>query len=143
MALIFFMSHQPGGESGAFSRMVLEFLASCGFDLRSWFGDHAFWVVRKAAHFSEYFILYFLVAWALAHRTIVWPKTGYMALSIAILYAASDEVHQLFIPKRVGDIVDVGIDSLGALFAISLHALARKATHSPTQLAVSREIQDK
>ena len=49
MGMIFYMSSQPGGESGAFSRLVLEWFAGIGLDLRALFGEHAFWVIRKTA----------------------------------------------------------------------------------------------
>ncbi|MEM0996543.1 MAG: VanZ family protein [Bacteroidota bacterium] len=122
MALIFLMSHQPGGDSGNLSRLILEYLASWGIDLRAWFGDHAFWVIRKMAHFTEYFILYLLVA-------IGWgnfARNKWYILGFCMLYAASDEFHQLFIPGRVGDIGDVMIDSTGAFFGLIIIALVRR-----------------
>lgn len=113
MVLIFLFSNQPGGESGNFSKIVLEWLASFGLDFRVWFGENAFFVIRKLAHFTEYFILFslFLLAWGNIQRN------GLRILLVTVVYAASDEFHQLFIPGRVGDWVDVGIDSLGALAA--------------------------
>lgn len=136
MVLIFSMSHQPGGESGAFSKLVLEFLASWGLDLRVWFGDNAFWVIRKMAHFTEYFILFNLIALGLG-RTVAWPRMGFIALGITTLYAATDEFHQLFIPKRVGDLLDVGVDSLGAATGLFLHFLFRLAFRRSNQPPVS------
>lgn len=122
MGMIFFMSHQKGGQSGAFSRLVLEFLAGWGLDLRVWFGDHAFWVIRKMAHFTEYFILFFLMDFGLSGWK-PWNKRKWWSLLGTVLYAASDEFHQLFIPGRVGDWQDVGIDSLGAGFGFVLKSL--------------------
>jgi VanZ family protein len=120
MAMIFFFSHQPGGESGAFSKWVLDQLASIGLDLRAWFGEHAFVVVRKAAHAFEYFVLCGLLLLAL--RRTPWPRRGWWALALACAYACSDEFHQRFIPLRVGDIQDVLIDSLGAAMMLGLFA---------------------
>ena len=37
---------------------------------------------------------------------------------VGVLYAASDEFHQSFVPGRSPSIVDVGIDSLGVLTGI-------------------------
>ena len=42
---------------------------------------------------------------------------GY-AWIFCILYAMSDEFHQLFVPGRSGEIRDICIDSLGALLGI-------------------------
>ncbi|KRG11726.1 hypothetical protein ACA29_15155, partial [Lederbergia galactosidilytica] len=37
---------------------------------------------------------------------------------ITTIYAATDELHQAFIPNRTGSFWDVGLDSLGALLAL-------------------------
>lgn len=119
MGLIFFMSHQQGGGSGRLSRMILEWFASFGLDLRVLFGENAFWVIRKMAHFTEYFILFLLVNLAL-RQYWEWKKRRWRVLLVCFLYAASDEFHQLFIPGRVGDVLDVTIDTLGASTAMLL-----------------------
>ena len=102
--------------------------------------------LRKAAHFTEYLLL----AVALRHgfvrllreRSAGGPDNGQAenaksvpperemllscgaALLIAVLYAASDEFHQSFVPGRSCMLGDVGIDSLGALAGILLCLLA-------------------
>jgi VanZ family protein len=121
MLIIFLFSSQPGGGSGALSRLIMEYLAQIGIDFQAWFGEHAVWVIRKIAHFSIYFILFSLLQWPL--RTIrPWPKAGWLALFGTFLYACSDEFHQLFVPGRVGDLLDVLIDSSGGLAAFLLLA---------------------
>lgn len=124
MGMIFYMSSQPGGDSGAFSRMVLEWLAGIGLDLRLLFGDNAFFVIRKMAHFTEYFILFLLLDFALA-QALPWPRRRWWAIGLVFLYACSDEFHQLFIPRRVGDFADVLVDTLGGAFALFLRQLLR------------------
>jgi VanZ family protein len=119
MALIFFMSSQPGGQSGNLSRLILEYLASIGIDMQAWFGDNAFWVIRKLAHFGEYFILFWLVLFGWGD----FRRNKWKILLLCILYAASDEFHQLFVPGRVGDWGDVAIDSTGAFTALGIRAL--------------------
>jgi len=42
------------------------------------------------------------------------------ALLICVLYAASDEIHQLFIAGRSGEVRDVLIDSAGASIGIGI-----------------------
>lgn len=42
-------------------------------------------------------------------------KMFIIAVSCTILYGASDEIHQLFVPGRVSSIIDLFFDSLGAL----------------------------
>ena len=47
------------------------------------------------------------------------PKIQFvLSWIIVCIYAITDEIHQLFIPGRAGRIVDVYIDSLGALIGM-------------------------
>ena len=41
-----------------------------------------------------------------------------VSLLICVIYALSDEIHQLFIIGRSGNIIDVLIDSLGSIIGI-------------------------
>ena len=76
------------------------------------------YVLRKLAHMSEYAILALLLRRATASDPA--------ALALAVTYAATDEVHQLFVRGRHGSPVDVGIDAVGAL--IGLYAVRRWST---------------
>jgi VanZ family protein len=40
-----------------------------------------------------------------------------VALLVTVCYGISDEVHQLFVPRRAAELADVMADSLGALLA--------------------------
>ena len=44
-------------------------------------------------------------------------KRWYIALVFCFFYAVSDEVHQLFIPRRSFQITDILIDTIGASIA--------------------------
>ena len=96
MGLIFFLSAQPDLDSGLGT-----------VDL----------ILRKLAHMTEYALLTVLWAWAL--RPVTRLNIAIAAV-IAVLYAASDEYHQTFVPGRAGTIVDVLIDSVGVAIAIAL-----------------------
>jgi len=82
---------------------------------------------RKCAHLTEYAILAMLLWRALQKpvrndpRPWSW-KTAGITLLIVMLYAASDEIHQLFVPTRTAHVTDVMIDTLGG--AIGLLAIA-------------------
>jgi VanZ family protein len=67
-------------------------------------------VLRKLAHFTEYAILGALLARA--------TRRSWVALVLAALYAASDEVHQTFVEGRHGAVRDVAIDTVGALVGV-------------------------
>lgn len=70
--------------------------------------------IRKAAHFSEYALLAVLWVVPLGCITNANKKRMVAALLLSILYAASDEIHQLFVPGRDGNVKDVLIDTAGA-----------------------------
>ena len=74
-------------------------------------------IVRKAAHFTEYFILGTLMFFTLKEYGI---KGILIPIIVCVLYAASDEIHQLFVDGRSGNIIDVFIDSCGSTLAILL-----------------------
>lgn len=117
MAIIFYLSHQPATSSNKLSSGITEWiigmvegvLPNLNFDLRAL--NH---IIRKNAHFIAYFILGLLVVNA--------KKRIYLAFLICVLYAISDEFHQLFVPGRAGQIKDVFIDSAGALTGILVYS---------------------
>lgn len=84
--------------------------------------------VRKAAHMSEYALLALLVFNALRALGMAGGKKRYaLSLLLVAAYAASDEIHQLFIPGRSGQLWDVLIDTAGGLIMLCLIRLIRRA----------------
>lgn len=74
--------------------------------------------IRKGAHLGVYFILGFLV-FRLIRTYISQPsKTFFISFFLVVLYAATDELHQYFVPNRTGIIDDVILDSIGGLLGI-------------------------
>jgi VanZ family protein len=74
--------------------------------------------VRKAAHVTEYAIFSILVYRALQGDRRGWRwKRAAAAVAICLLYAATDEFHQVFVPSRGPSPKDVAIDTTGALVA--------------------------
>jgi VanZ family protein len=92
---------------------ILRFLmpwASAG-TIAHWHG-----LVRKAAHFTNYAVLFWLlVSGPLRSRP-------YVAFGLCVIYAMFDETHQIFVPGRTPTLYDVALDSTGALFSRFLHA---------------------
>ncbi|MDQ5988305.1 MAG: hypothetical protein CSYNP_04065 [Syntrophus sp. SKADARSKE-3] len=77
-------------------------------------------LLRKTAHAAEYFILGILFFYAFRGHTIQkWRLqwTLYAVIGV-LLYAASDELHQIFVSSRTASLADVGIDSAGAIFSL-------------------------
>ncbi len=71
--------------------------------------------LRKLGHFTEYFVLSILVGRALRGDGGVRPRHVAMAVTLAALYAITDEAHQHFVPGRTAAPGDVAIDVLGAV----------------------------
>lgn len=74
--------------------------------------------IRKAAHFSEYALLAVLWAAPMGYFIESNRKRMLTALLLCFAYAVSDEIHQLFVPGRDGNIKDVLIDTAGAGFGV-------------------------
>lgn len=89
MGLIFFLSAQSGLPK-----------VETDFDL----------VLRKAAHMTEYGLLWTAWLWGLRGPR---PAAARWALGIALAYAVSDEVHQSFVATRHPSPFDVAIDAAG------------------------------
>ncbi len=69
-------------------------------------------VLRKIAHFCEYAVLGGLLLRALGRELV--------AVAAGALYAASDELHQHFVPGRHAAFRDVAIDAAGVVAGVLL-----------------------
>jgi VanZ family protein len=85
-------------------------------------------VLRKCAHITEYGILTALLIRAfrmtrsqLSRKAIFWTSG-----IVATLYAASDEIHQRFVPSRGPSLHDVFIDVGGVLICLYAFHLKEK-----------------
>lgn len=134
MVLIFCFSAQPAEESSEVSGSVAYRLVRLAD--RLWEEDFSEqqclsyaeiidYPVRKAAHMTEYAILG-LLAYAFLWNFQKIRKNSYLlAVMLTALYAATDEIHQLFVPGRAGRFSDVCIDTTGALAGLLLLAVFR------------------
>ena len=72
-------------------------------------------LVYKLAHVLAYAVLSWLWWRALSpNRQVTWPVLS-VTVGLATLYGVSDEIHQLFVPGRHGQLADVLFDMAGAL----------------------------
>lgn len=115
MLLIFLMSNQPGEVSSKQSDLVIKIFSLVGIDLNSYLGSIATFIVRKAAHFTEYFILYSLSIRVLKQYIEI-KRARIYCLLIVLGYAITDEIHQYFVPGRAMALRDVLIDFSGGIF---------------------------
>lgn len=125
MILIFYFSAQNGVESSDISLRAGRWIGSMVYsDFKEWtdeeqliFAKRIEVVVRKGAHATEYAVLAFLILLAMDRKK--WA----VSFAITTLYAVSDEIHQLFIPGREGKVMDVLIDSMGAIAGVGLYLI--------------------
>jgi VanZ family protein len=81
-------------------------------------------VIRKSAHFTEYFIFSLLLLHALrAGRRDFGLRWALTVILIVAGYAALDEFHQSFVPGRGPAVSDVLLDTTGGAAAQLLVAL--------------------
>lgn len=109
MAVIFVASATPGDE-----------LPNAGrFDV----------VLKKGGHFLGYALLGAAYLRGLAWRRRTANRDAAVAILLALLYAASDEIHQAFTPGRTPAVRDVLLDGVGA--AVGAAAWARRRLKPP------------
>ena len=103
MAAIFYLSDQQKQDIPAFGTWDL--------------------LIKKGSHFSAYVVH---VSACPARNT-----QPLLALLLAVAFAASDEYHQSFVPGRHGTVVDVLIDSVGALTCASHATVVARNANRP------------
>ncbi|MGC2831952.1 MAG: VanZ family protein [Candidatus Acidiferrum sp.] len=78
-------------------------------------------LIRKSAHFTEYFIFCILLyrGFRGGHKGWRW-SWGFSALIVAGGYSIMDEIHQAFVASRGASPYDSLLDSIGAFFAFAV-----------------------
>ncbi len=126
--LIFFFSSQNGEESTKTSSGVVKFILSIFIPSFSTLVEEEqvllireySHLIRKLAHFSEFMYLGFTAFSYLStkEKKIQILKRGLIAFIFGVIYAISDEVHQIFTSSRGPSARDVLIDSSGVFTGV-------------------------
>ncbi len=115
MCVIFYLSHQEASESSQLSNSLIskifEFIGVL-IPVK---------VIRKTAHACEFCLLAFLFSNSFTLSEI--KKWHIFSFVSTVLYACTDEIHQIFIPGRAGRFSDILIDAAGALIGIAVYFL--------------------
>ena len=111
--IIFSFSLQNGEESSQLSGGVVAWIVEliCPEDFAH--TELLEFFIRKAAHFTEYFILGGLLS--VTVREAKWSKPVLLPWGLGTVVACCDETIQLFSDGRAGQITDVMLDSSGVL----------------------------
>lgn len=120
MILIFMFSHQTGSESSGLSSQIVLWIQTYLHIPISEF------IVRKAAHMSEYALLTLTLIYGFYKNHYPIQKIMIYSLICTFLYACSDEMHQLFIGGRAGQFTDVLIDTCGGCLTIIFYDVLTK-----------------
>ena len=81
--------------------------------------------VRKTAHFTLYFLLGLTYISLLKEFNLNDKKLLIYTIIFVFIYACSDEIHQLFVPGRSGEITDVLIDTTGGIVSSFIYTVFR------------------
>ncbi len=116
MIFIFIMSHSNGLESENQSNFIVNFINNI---LKLENTEVIGIIIRKLAHLFEYFVLGILMFNCLKGYNI--KRIILISLVLCSIYAITDEIHQLYIPGRSGNLIDVMIDAVGSVIGIILY----------------------
>lgn len=128
ITLIFLLSAEGAHDSKSRSGVIVGFLKdSLDTDLAE---DFLSFLTRKAAHIIAYFILGVLLHSIIKTYKLTTKRTIVLCIVLACFYAISDEIHQLFIPGRSGEIRDVFIDTIAASAGVGMYYISSKIRHN-------------
>lgn len=121
MAVIFAFSSQDKAQSTEVSNAAVEVVY--GADKVGSFIPTV--IIRKAAHFLEYAalgaLLYFGISMMNKNKSIKFRIV--VSTFVGAVYAATDELHQYFVPGRAAMLSDVLLDSCGVIFGVLCAAM--------------------
>jgi len=123
MVFIFYMSSQDSGDSsstssGFLSKLYVIYKIFGKLSLADYLNEYAH-LIRKLAHFTEFGILgvfFYLNIIEIKNR-----KSIVDSVLWTMIYAISDEIHQLFVPGRACSIIDMIIDTCGGICFIFVY----------------------
>lgn len=129
MIFIFMFSAQNADKSSKTSSGVVKKIASAVYPdfkekseaEKEEITEKLSYPVRKLAHFSIFFVLSVISYFAFATYNFFGLGIGRLISPIfCIIYAVTDEIHQLFVIGRSCEIKDMLIDSSGILLAFAI-----------------------
>ena len=127
MGLIFYFSSKDSVESTNQSRSIIDktIIVDNKTDIeKEQVLISADAKLRKIAHAFVFLVLSILVCFLIKEYTLDIKKILIFCFIICILYAISDELHQLCVPGRSGEVKDVLIDSIGMLCGMIIFYLS-------------------
>ena len=121
--MIFLFSAQDADASKSQSGLFVSLVDGLVGDMSE---DWLTFLTRKAAHIFLYFVLGILAYNAVRLHGLSLRRAVLLSIAIALVYAVCDEIHQLYIPGRSGEIRDVLIDTTAASMGVAGYVLLDK-----------------
>lgn len=136
MLVIYYLSSQPLEQTHQLSMSIAEKI----YSLQSFFRlegnpnsisvEKINWILRKLAHFLLFCGMGLVSAFTLDRTRLSWGRITFLTLLICILYAASDELHQMYVLGRTPSLLDVLLDGAGAVVGIGIYRGLKKMKHA-------------
>ena len=131
--IIFIFSSQNGEKSGSTSREFIKKIIeifqidkNLSENEKENLIENSQFIIRKLAHFTIYTIAGVNIYGFFNTYDMKMKNKILVALFVGIVYAISDEVHQMFSGGRTPAVRDVAIDSCGVLFGIGVFIFLNK-----------------
>ena len=128
LALIWGNSLLSGAESGRMSSGIMAFVMEL-LRIPASAAELVHLIIRKLAHLTEFACLSALICW---HLRLVKEKRIHqilLAVLLAMAAALVDETIQLYTPDRGPSLLDVWIDTLGAVLGMTAAQLGYHLTN--------------
>lgn len=120
--LIFGYSNQNRDTSKSTSDKVVNYIGNI-FKIKEDNREKLTFPIRKCAHFFVYFVLGFLIINMFKTFDVKTSHAIIISAIFCMIFAGSDELHQLFIRARTAKVSDVLLDSSASLLGIYLYYL--------------------
>ena len=131
--IIFGFSNQNSETSSGLSQKVTNFLVEFIPSIENMpepekedVVDRIESIVRKVAHYSIYTLVGILLMSLMSTFKMKELDRVAVSLIVGVIYAATDEIHQAFVPGRGPLVTDVILDSIGVLTGIFIVMLVYK-----------------
>lgn len=135
MIIIFLLSNQKAQESkqlsNSFMTKTIIKIYEVGHgkiteEKKTEIQENYAFIVRKTAHFTIYLILGLLVSIVFTEKCSNLKEIIIYGVLICMTYAISDEIHQMFVSGRSGEIRDVLVDTCGSTIGIILNIIINR-----------------
>lgn len=139
MTIIFIFSNQKGNESTSSSSRfintfidIYEKISNNKLDnqKKEYLNQKLSYPVRKLAHLTVYLILGVLICNIVLLYDLDIKKIILISILFCMMYAVSDEIHQMFVSGRDGRVLDVAIDTIGSIVGILFTLVISKNFHN-------------